>query len=150
MEYEAVPLTEAARIETARTALQPTSNSPVTIEPLLVNQTQFWVALPANGNNGSYQQRPGASVDLRSGLKDQARLTLDQFQKIYVALFTKSHTLFTGEVRFVWGADQERIPFEARVIDQSPEAFWDRVVSRPSSSITRKLSRSKSTALPKR
>ncbi|MCI0625614.1 MAG: hypothetical protein L0387_28870 [Acidobacteria bacterium] len=130
LEYVAVPWTDPARLEAAKAALRPTANSSVTIEPLLVDEAQLWLARPGVGNDGAYQRRLGASVDLRDGLKDQVPLTLEEFQKIYAALFSSSHTLLTGEVRLdLGGSTRERIPFEARVTGQSPEALWDEILS---------------------
>jgi hypothetical protein len=129
MEYEAEPFTDPARIEAVKSALRPTRESLITLEPLLIDRPRLWVTLPVDGAGNSLQERPDASIDFRSGLKDRVRLTVDEFQRIYTSLFGGAQTLLNGEVRFDWGAEQERIPFEARVIGQSPEAFWDRVIS---------------------
>jgi hypothetical protein len=128
LEYVAVPFTDPARLEAARAALG--ASSPVTMEPLVASEATLWAALYEAAAEGPFQMRAGASVDLRVGLKDQVRLSLEGFQKIYAALFNQSHTLFTGEVRLnPDGVTQERVPFEARVTDLSPEAFWDRAIS---------------------
>ncbi|MCI0625616.1 MAG: hypothetical protein L0387_28880 [Acidobacteria bacterium] len=130
LEYAAVPYTDTARLESAKLALQSAVSSSVTVEPLVINEGVLWVALPGIRDDGPYHQRPGASVDLRYGLKDQVRLTLEEFQKIYAALFSASHTLLTGEVRLKPdGVSEERVPFEARVTELTPEAFWDKVIS---------------------
>jgi hypothetical protein len=130
LEYIAVPFTDPGRLEAARAALALGTSDSVTLEPLVAKDATLWVALPGFDAEGPFQRRAGASVDLRDGLKDQVRLSLDGFQKIYAALFNQSHTLFTGEVRLnPDGVTQERVPFEARVIDLSPEAFWDKAIS---------------------
>jgi hypothetical protein len=130
LDYVAVPSTNPERLKAAEAALQPAPDRPVTLEPLLVKNPELWVALPGSGGEGLYQRRPGASVDLRDGLKDQLRLKLEDFQKIYAALFGASLTLFSGQVRFdPDSTTSERIPFEARVTGQSPQEFWDKLIS---------------------
>lgn len=130
LEYAAIPSADPSRLEAAKAALQLGTSDIISLEPLVAKDAALWLSLPGSGDNGPYQQRPGASVDLRAGLKDQVRLTLKEFQKIYAALFNVSHTLLTGEVRLnPDGVTQERIPFEARVTELSPEAFWDKAIS---------------------
>jgi hypothetical protein len=130
VEYVATPQTQYERLRAAEAALQPTPNSKVTFEPLLVEEAQLWLSLPGGGSNGPYQQRTGVLVDLRNGLRDRLRLTLDEFQQFYAALFNTSLTLLTGDVRLdLDGTNREHIPFEARVTGQSPEALWDKMVS---------------------
>jgi hypothetical protein len=129
MEYEAEPVADPARIEAVKSALRPAPESSVSLEPLLIDRPQLWITLPVQGAGNQLQQRPDASVDFRDGVKDRLQLTLEEFQRIYASLFGGAQTLLGGEVRFDWGAEQERVPFEARVIGQSPEAFWDRVIS---------------------
>jgi hypothetical protein len=130
LEYIAVPFTDPARIEAARAALGLGTSDPVKLEPLVGGDATLWAALPVSDADGLFQLRAGASVDLRAGLKDQVRLSLEGFRKIYDALFNQSHTLFTGEVRLnPDGVSLERVPFEARVTDLSPGDFWDRAIS---------------------
>ena len=127
LDYVGVPWTNPERLKAAEAALRPATNSPVTLEPLLVKNAQLWVALPGSGGG---EQRPGASVDLRDGLKDQLRLKLEDFQKIYGALFSASPMLFKGDVRFdLDSTASERIPFEARVTGQTPQELWDKLIS---------------------
>jgi hypothetical protein len=148
LEYVAVPQTDPARLKAAEAELRPTANSSVTFEPLLADEAQLWVAPPGVGNDGPYHQRPGASVDLRDGLRDQVKLTLDEFKQIYAALFSASHTLFTGEVRLdLGGLTRELIPFEARAAGQPPEALWDKILSRADFTDYQKTIRVKTPAL---
>jgi hypothetical protein len=125
LKYLASPQTQFERLKAAEPTLQPAANRKLTFEPLLVEDAKLWLALPGSGN-ALYQQRPGASVDLRDGLKDRLHLSLNQFQDVYQALFSTS---FTGEVRVAPDSvTQERIPVEMRVAHLKPEELWDKVV----------------------
>jgi hypothetical protein len=129
VEYVAVPQTQPERLKAAEGELRPTAASKMTLEPLLVEEARLWVALPTRDGQGLLQQRPAASVNLRDGLRDQLRLTPEEFQQIYAALFSNS-ILLTGEVKLdLGGSMRELIPFEARVTGQSPAALWDKLMS---------------------
>jgi hypothetical protein len=130
LEYVAVPWTQPDRLKVAAEDLRPTATKQVTLEPLLVEEATLWVVLPGGDSEGSYQRRPNASVSLRDGLRDKLRLTPEEFQQVYTALFSNS-LLLTGEVRLDLGSNaRERIPFEARVTQESPEAYWDKILSK--------------------
>ncbi|MBC4018134.1 hypothetical protein H7965_22840 [Siccirubricoccus deserti] len=118
LEFVATPFTDPDRLAAARQALAakllPAGASPddIVFEPLQVEKASLWMALP--GAVG-FTERPGALIDLRSGLTHVETLPLPAFQAVYDALMGGSVALMRGEVRVDLGSGvTDRIPFEAR------------------------------------
>ena len=133
LDYIALPFVDSDRLEAAFEELKkkitdpprPGVNGP-TFEPLLnaPDKTELRLAIPrANATTGPFHEREGAMVDLRSGIHDSLSLTMRQFQSVFDALFGGSDILLNGTVVTNLGADQETIPFVARMDDLIGELF---------------------------
>jgi hypothetical protein len=121
LDYIAVPFVDTDRLAAAGQVLQRhvPSGGAVRFEPLVHDVTRFRLALPStNAAAGPFQDRPGALVDLRGGIRDSLTLSVDELRQVYEALFSPSAQLLTGQVDIEMGTlPAEHVPFEARVFD---------------------------------
>ncbi len=126
--YVAAPFVDARRFAHASANLRSLVTNAVEpdLQLLSTTSTKFRLALPRkNTSGGLFQDRPGASVDVKHGIQDAITLPLDEFQGIYDSLFsTSAVALFKGEVIVDVGfGDPEEIEFIANMDDLAGEIF---------------------------
>lgn len=100
----------------------------VQLEPLLPSPENLKLRLSypgANAQGGPFEPRPGATVDLRTGVTDSLTMPLVQFQSLYDALFASNGLSLAGVVSFQMGDVGEEVPFTLRLHDTAePLVGW--------------------------
>jgi len=98
------------------------------LEPLLPSPENLKLRLSypgADTQGGPFEIRPGATVDLRTGVADTLAMPMVQFQSLYDALFSASGFSLAGAVSFQMGDVGEEIPFTLRLRDTAePLVGW--------------------------
>ena len=103
LEYVAAPVIEEDRLEDAAGELKrklpqlADETRPIEFEPLLCDTTRLFMTLPRGDAGPQLQERPGSTVDLRTGIRDAVTLPMTDFQAVFDALFGASAVLFQGE-----------------------------------------------------
>jgi hypothetical protein len=134
LEYVALPVSDPDRLFAAEQELKSHLPSPpnpgdrVVFQPLLADKVVLQLAIPrADSGSGPNQERTGAQVDLRNGIRDAVTLPMKDFQSLFDALFGSSAVLFSGQVVVDLGdgsdMPNESIPFAARMNDTVGEIF---------------------------
>lgn len=99
------------------------------LEPLLPAPENLKLRLSypgADTRGGPFEARPGASVDLRTGITDSLTMPMVQFQALYDALFSASGFSLAGAVSFQMGDVGEEVPFTIRLHDTAePLVGWE-------------------------
>jgi hypothetical protein len=135
-EFQARPVIDPDRLDAAHPQLETEARQrggtgTLALEIMPDPQPLLRLALPQNGAPSSAMtERPGADIDLETGLAHVETMGLEDFQLVYQALFGASLTLLHGEVRATMsGGDPEDVPLELRidktvgdVLDVSPGA----------------------------
>lgn len=133
--YCAIPSINRERLAAAVTemkALVPpdilTGSSGIELEPLLPDPSKMVLKLAypgAEASGGPFAPRPGAAVDLRSGIVDALTMNVEQFRALFDAMFSRGQLLFSGALEFDMGGTGEQIPFQLRFHSLSePFARW--------------------------
>ena len=126
LDYIAYPVVDMERLADAAARFKPFVAMPLPagidgpqFQPFVAAPDRLKLRLRLPGAAG-YVERPQASVNLRSGIKDTLDLSLPEFQSVFDALFGAGLTLFTGEVALDLGDGAgESIPFAARLEDMT-------------------------------
>ena len=126
LDYIAYPVVDMERLADAAARFKPLVAMPLPpgidgpqFQPFVAAPDRLKLRLRLPGAAG-YVERPQASVNLRSGIKDTLDLSLPEFQSVFDALFGAGLTLFTGEVALDLGDGAgESIPFSARLEDMT-------------------------------
>jgi hypothetical protein len=126
LDYIAYPVIDLERLADAAARFKPLVAMPLPpgidgpqVQPFVAAADRLKLRLRLPGAAG-YVERPQASVNLRSGIKDTLDLSLPEFQSVFDALFGAGLTLFTGEVALDLGDGAgESIPFAARLEDMT-------------------------------
>jgi hypothetical protein len=138
LNYASIPFVDPDRLEADSDKLKQrylTGSLPAGVdgpvfEPLLVDAKgiRFLLSLPrTDPSSGPYQERKGASVDLRSGIHDILTLAIKDFQTIFEAMFSPVALLFDGRIEMDIGdgpdKPSEAVPFVARMNDLVGDLF---------------------------
>jgi hypothetical protein len=126
LDYIAYPVVDMERLADAAARFKPLVAMPLPpgidgpqFQPFVAAPDRLKLRLRLPGAAG-YVERPQASVNLRSGIKDTLDLSLPEFQSVFDALFGAGLTLFTGEVALDLGDGAgESISFSARLEDMT-------------------------------
>ena len=121
-EFQARPVVNHARIDAAQPQLEQKAKErgatgALALEIMPDPQPLLRLALAENGAPSSNMtERPGADIDLETGLAHVETMHVEDFKLIYDALFGASSTLLHGEVRAATkGGDPEDIPLDLRI-----------------------------------
>ena len=127
LEYVAAPVVDEDRLEDAAGELKrklpqlADETRPIEFEPLLCDTTKLFMTLPRGDAGPQLQERPGVTVDLRTGIRDAVTLPMTDFQAVFDALFGASAVLFQGEALVELDCDgaipSERVPVTCRLDD---------------------------------
>ncbi|MBE9009634.1 hypothetical protein IQ250_05385, partial [Pseudanabaenaceae cyanobacterium LEGE 13415] len=127
IEFWAYPYVNSARLAAAAQDLVryiPQPAPGVEFKPLVTETSpQLFLGLPKEDGSLDYRERSNVLVEMRSGFRDSATLSMKAFQRIYNALFTSTQ-LFQGQVKVsLPNSKIEIIPFIAQVDDMVGEIF---------------------------
>lgn len=136
LSYCAIPSINRERLAAAVTemkALVPpdilAASSGIELEPLLPDPSKMVLKLAypgAEATGGPFAPRPGATVDLRSGIVDSLTMNVEQFRALFDAMFSRGQLLFSGTLEFDMGGTGEQIPFQLRFHSLAePFARWN-------------------------
>ncbi len=129
LEYHAEPVYEAERREGAQEQLQrATGVDEVRFQPYPAKQPTFRLTLPF----GSEEEGAAADdilVDLETGIHALLRMSMEDFQTVYAALFGASTVFLRGEVYVKTGAaEPEEIPLTLRAEELDPDQVYDAIL----------------------
>jgi hypothetical protein len=138
--YCAVPWINRERLAAAVASMQSlvpadilAASPGIELEPLLPDPSKMVLKLAAPGSGvagGPFTPRPGAAVDLRSGIVDALTMNVEQFRALFDAMFSRGQLLFSGSVEFDLGGTSEQIPFQLRFHNLAePFARWNQSAS---------------------
>lgn len=116
--YVAVPFVDEDRLATATTELRPhiphSAGSDLVFQPLSTANTRFVLERP-RATGAVVEERPTASLALRSGIHDTLTMPLDDFQPLFDAMMGNGVGMFGGKVvAKISGWPDEEVPFDGR------------------------------------
>jgi hypothetical protein len=118
--YVAVPVTEAARLDSARKRLQahvPDGGGEAVLELLPASKLSFKLGLPKPGSAAiSFTEQKDALLTMTK-LRHSVELSIDALQAVFEAIFSSSSLIFQGQIEITLGERDSvpPIPFEARM-----------------------------------
>lgn len=139
LNYFARPFVDTERLKAAAESLKKNlpehsaaSPQELTLEPFLESSARLRLGLPRanSANNEVFQERVGAIVNLRDGVSDQLTLPIDDFQKIYDAIYGGVSVVFNGQIEV--NSDHATIPpipFIGRLSDLHGEVLTYKAIS---------------------
>ena len=124
--YVAVPVTEAARLESARQRLKghvPDGGGEVMLELLPASKLSFKLGLPKPGGTAvAFTEQKDALLTMTK-LRHSVELPIEALQAVFEGIFSSSSLIFQGQIEVTLGERDSipPIPFEARMNDLSGE-----------------------------
>jgi hypothetical protein len=122
LSYVAVPVTDAARLESARKRLQahvPDSGGEAELELLPASKLSFKLGLPRPGGTAvSFTEQKDALVNMTK-LRHSIELPIEALQAVFEGVFSSSSLVFQGQIDVTLSERDPipPIPFEARMND---------------------------------
>jgi hypothetical protein len=120
--FQARPVIDPDRLDAAHAQLEAAAQQrggtgALALEIMPDPQPLLRLALPQNGApSPTMTERPGADIDLETGLAHTETMGINDFKLVYEALLGASLTLLRGEIRAAMsGGDPEDVPLELRI-----------------------------------
>ena len=120
--FQALPVIDPDRLDAAQAQLEAAAREfkgtgALALEIMPDPQPLLRLALPQNGApSAAMTERPGADIDLETGLVHTEVMGVNDFKLVYEALLGASLTMLRGEIRAAMsGSDPEDVPLELRI-----------------------------------
>lgn len=129
LEYSAEPVYSEVRREKALDRLwQVTGADEVRFEPYPAKKPTLELTLPFDDGEGPSAIN-NTLVNLETGIQAALRMSMNDFQTVYAALFGASTVFMRGEVYVKTGSvEPEEIPLALRVEDLEPDQVYDAIL----------------------